>query len=145
MTSSSPSWGRNVSSFCTTDARELMMAERRPERVAHLVQAELARWLLQDAKDPRLRQITITAVQMTPDLRLARVYVRALGSSDAAGIVRVLTRASHAVRGAIGHALGLRVTPELRFEYDATPDQAERVEALLRSANTSAHDDEDDA
>jgi ribosome-binding factor A len=54
------------------------MAERRPERVAHLVQAELARWLLREAGDPRLQQVTITDVRMSPDLRLARVYVRTL-------------------------------------------------------------------
>ena len=52
------------------------MAERRPERVAHLVQAELARWLLREAGDPRLQQVTITDVRMSPDLRLARVYER---------------------------------------------------------------------
>src|SRR5205823_3941256 len=55
------------------------MAGRRPERVAHLVQAELARLLLEEAKNPLLREVIVTLVRMTPDLRIARVYFRTLG------------------------------------------------------------------
>ena len=118
------------------------MGERRPERVAHLVQAELAALLLR-AGDPRLREVTITGVRMSPDLRLARVYVRTLG--DAAGrpaMLRGLARAAHFLRGEVGRALGLRVTPELRFEYDTTPDTARRLEELLRTGNRGTDEDE---
>ncbi len=119
------------------------MAGHRPERVAHLVQVELARLLLEEAKNPRLREVIVTAVRMTPDLRLARVYFRTLGpASDAKGLTRALEGASHFLRGQVAHALGLRVTPELRFEYDATPDTARRLDDLLRAAGTAA-DDED--
>ena len=109
------------------------MAERRPERVAHLVQTELASWLLREAEDPRLRQVTITAVRMSPDLRLARVYIRTLaGPEGGAEAVRALRHGASHLRAVLGRELGLRVTPELRFEYDATPDQARRVDELLR-------------
>ena len=108
------------------------MAERRQERVAHLVQAELGRLLLREAKDPRLREVTITAVRMTPDLRLARVYFRTLAVEEhPESALRALERAAHFLRSAVGRALGMRVTPELRFEYDTTPDTARRVETLL--------------
>ena len=111
------------------------MAGHRTERVAHLVQAELARLLLEEAKNPRLREVIVTAVRMTPDLRVARVYFRTLG--DAAGapeLERALTGAAHFLRGEVAHALGLRVTPELRFAWDETPDTARRVDSLLREA-----------
>jgi ribosome-binding factor A len=119
------------------------MAERRPERVAHLVQAELARWLLQEAGDPRLQQVTITAVRMSPDLRLARVYVRTLAGPEAGDeMLRALRRGASHLRAVLGRALALRVTPELRFEYDATPDQARRVDELLRRGVPPDSDEE---
>jgi ribosome-binding factor A len=109
------------------------MAERRPARVAHLVQSELASLLLRDAKDPRLQQVTVTAVRMTPDLRVAHIFFRTLGAGDAdGGTRRALERAAPFLRGEIGRSLGLRLTPELRFEYDTTPDTAQRLEDLLR-------------
>ena len=112
------------------------MAERRPERVAHLVQAELATLFLRVANDPRLRDLTVTAVRMSPDLRVARVYVRTLvDTTDArAAALRALARAATFLRGRVGRALGLRLTPELRFEYDTQPDTARRVDDLLRAA-----------
>lgn len=117
------------------------MAERRPERVAHLLQAKLAELLLR-AGDPRLHEVALTAVRMSPDLRVAHVYVRAVsGPAGREGVLRALARANHFLRGAIGRALGLRVTPELRFEYDTLPDSAQRVEDLLRG---TASRDEDE-
>lgn len=108
------------------------MAERRQERVAHLLQAEMARLLLHEVRDPRLRDVTVTGVRITPDLRSARLYVRTLAGADAAGPALVaLTKATPFLRGAIARALGLRVVPELRFEYDTLPDRARRVEELL--------------
>src|SRR5439155_24604872 len=84
------------------------MAERRPERVAHLVQAELARLFLRGTNDPRLDGVTVTGVRMTPDLRVARVYVRTLGPADAQpATMRALARAAHFLRGEVGRALGL--------------------------------------
>jgi ribosome-binding factor A len=119
------------------------MAERRPERVGHLVQAELARLLLRDAKDPRLQRVTVTAVRMSPDLRVARVYFRTLGDAAAAEDTRrALARAAPFLRGEIGRGLGLRVTPELRFEYDTTLDTAERLDALLRRSSPRNETDE---
>lgn len=111
------------------------MAERRPERVAHLVQAELARLFLRGTNDPRLHDVTVSEVRMSPDLRVARVYVRTLGGPETRPTsMKALARAAHFLRGEVGRALGLRVTPELRFEYDETPDTAQRVDDLLRGA-----------
>ena len=119
------------------------MAERRPERVAHLVQSELAGWLLREAGDPRLQQVTITGVRMSPDLHLARVYVRTLAGPEAgAEAVRALRHGASHLRAVLGRELGLRVTPELRFEYDATPDQARRLDELLRQGTASESDEE---
>ena len=120
------------------------MPERRPERVAHLVQAELAGLFLRGTNDPRLRDVTVTGVRMSPDLRVARVYVRTLGEADArTAALHALGRAAAFLRGAVGRALGLRVTPELRFEYDTTPDTARRLDDLLREA-AAGHDEDEE-
>jgi ribosome-binding factor A len=121
------------------------MAERRPARVAHLVQAELADLLLRAVKDPRLQQVAVTGVRMTSDLRVAHVYVRTLGMAEAQStVLRGLERATPFLRGEIGRALGLRVTPELRFEYDSTPDTARRVEDLLREGTAGPDSGKDE-
>src|SRR5205809_500852 len=94
-----------------TDSEPGAMAERRPERVAHLVQAELATLFLRVANDPRLRDLTVTAVRMSADLRVAHVYVRTLGdTADArAGPLRALARAMAVHLGTLDpFASGLR-------------------------------------
>jgi ribosome-binding factor A len=121
------------------------MAERRPERVAHLVQAELAALFLRGTNDRRLHDVTVTEVRMSPDLRVARVYVRTLApTADAAATLRTLGRAAPFLRGAVARALGLRVAPELRFEYDTTPDTARRLDDLLRSAAPHGGEEDDE-
>jgi len=119
------------------------MAERRPERVGHLIQAELAALFLRHTHDPRLHDVTVTAVRMSPDLRVARVYFRTLGGDEAREPTqRALARAATFLRGAVGRALGLRVTPELRFEYDTQPDTARRLEDLLHG---TVRDEDDES
>jgi len=120
------------------------MADHRRERVEHLVRAELATLLQREAKDPRLASVTVSAVRMTPDLRQARVFYRALGDpAELPAVQRALERATPFLRATLGRSLGLRVTPTLQFEYDTTPDTARRLDELLRGATTSPDDDED--
>jgi ribosome-binding factor A len=119
------------------------VAEHRRDRVAHLVQVELANLLLREARDPRLQSVTITAVRVSGDMRLARVYFRTLTLEAApTEAQRALERATPFLRRSLGHALGMRVTPELRFEYDTTPDRARRVDELLDGAQGDEPEEE---
>jgi len=100
--------------------------------VAHLIQAALARLLVEEARSAQLRDITISAVRVSADLRVARVYVRSLAAvPNPTETVAALGHAAGFLRREVGHALGLRVTPELRFAYDDLPDTARRIESLL--------------
>ena len=120
-----------------------MADHHRRDRVAHRIRAELAGLLQREARDPRLQSVTVTEVQVTPDLRLARVYFRTLTAEAAPREAQAaLRKATPFLRGALGHALGMRVTPELRFEYDTMPDSARRMDALLDEAHTKDEDDE---
>jgi len=121
------------------------VAEHRRDRVAHLIRSELAGLLLREARDPRLQAVAITHVRVTADLRLARIQFRTLTpeamprESQAA-----LRRATPFLRGALGRALGMRVTPELRFEYDTTPDTARRLDTLLDEVRGEKPDEGDE-
>jgi ribosome-binding factor A len=119
--------------------------QRRPERVAHRVQAELAQLLLRELGDPRLRGVQVTAVRMTPDLRTARVFVRTLtGAAAAPAALAAFERATPFIRSCLGRTLGLRYVPELRFEYDTVIDTAARMEAALKEAGATSGGDEEE-
>ncbi len=106
---------------------------RRPGRVGEMVLRELSQMLLRDLKDPRLRGVTLTSVQMTDDLRLGRVFFSHLeGRAQAPEAVRGFRSAAGFIRRQIGRALGLRYTPELEFEFDPGLECAARIGELLR-------------
>lgn len=77
--------------------------------------------------------ITVPEVRMTPDLKLANVYVMPLGGEHAPEIVEALNRHKKFVRGRIAPGLDLKFTPDLKFFVDTTFDEFGRIDALLRS------------
>ena len=106
---------------------------RRAERVAEGVRAEVALFLRGGAKDPRIRgMVTVTGVEVTRDLRHARVFVSVLGSPEERdSTMQGLASAAHHLRGSIGRALRLRAAPEIDFRLDESIAHAARIEALL--------------
>lgn len=121
------------------------MAGHRTDRVGALLQAALSELLLRTIKDPRIGMVTITGVKLSPDLKHATVYVSTLG--DEATHARMLAGLASArpyLQSQAGRRLGLRFTPELRFEIDPSIDSAERVERLLRTARALRVDEPDD-
>jgi ribosome-binding factor A len=106
---------------------------RRSERVAEGIREEVATFLAEDAKDPRIvGLVTVTGVDVTRDLRHAKVFVSILGSDEEreATLEGLESAASH-LRSRIGRALRLRVAPEVTFRYDETIARAAKIEALL--------------
>lgn len=108
------------------------MPTRRQERVGRAIQQEISELLLRGSKDPRLAGVTVTGVEVTPDLRIARVYVSVLGDEQArkdAG--EGLDRAAGFLRREVAHRLNMRVTPELAFVFDESWDRGARIDELL--------------
>jgi ribosome-binding factor A len=106
---------------------------KRADRVSGLIQQELSRLLWREVKDPRLAQVTITAVRVSPDLRQARVSFRGLaGPEQLQGVLEGLESARGFLRGELGRRLRLRYAPELSFEVDQSVDWSLRVAQLLR-------------
>jgi ribosome-binding factor A len=118
------------------------MPGHRTDRVGALLQAALSELLLRGAKDPRIGMVTITGVKLSPDLKHASVYVSTLGDADAQKrMLAGLASARTYLQSQAGRRLGLRFTPELRFEIDPSIDAAERVERLLRASRAPERDD----
>jgi ribosome-binding factor A len=107
----------------------------RVKRVAEGVREELASLLVDEVKDPGAAGAIVTRVEMTNDLRSAKVFVRRLegGDDEAArrSLIAALGRASGMLRREVTQRLGLRHAPELRFVYDDGLDNTTRVEQLL--------------
>lgn len=120
------------------------MSRFRPERVAGQIQKIVSEMLRSgDIKDPRVCAATITEVQVSRDLGLARVFYTVLGPDEerrvaAEGFAKVAAY----VRRRIGQELTLRQVPELRFEYDHSSETGRRIDDLLREARRSESDTE---
>ena len=105
---------------------------KRATRVADQIRMEVADILMRKAKDPRVSSVTVTDVELTNDLRLARIYVTTLQEDDgAAGVFAGLAKASGFIRAELGRRLSLRYTPELQFEKDVSGPRGDRVLSLL--------------
>lgn len=87
-----------------------------------------------ELRDPVLRDcaITVSEVRLGSDLRSATVFISPLGGGDAGDIVEALSRAASFLRGAVAKRVRLRFMPSLRFAYDESFDQADRIDALLK-------------
>ena len=104
----------------------------RPDRVGDLIRSEIASLLARDVHDPGIGFVTITRVQVTPDLQQARVYYTALGDEKARrNTARALDRAAPFLRRQIGSRLRLKRVPELEFLYDESIAGQDRIEQLL--------------
>jgi ribosome-binding factor A len=104
----------------------------RPDRVADQIRAEVASMLAREVHDRGIGFVTITRVQLTPDLQQARVLYTALGDDKArATTAQALQRAAPFLRRQIGARLRLKRVPELRFFYDDAVAGQDRIEQLL--------------
>lgn len=120
------------------------MSNRRAERIASVIHAELARLVREEVKDPRVGSISITNVSIKPDLSVAKVrYLPLGGAGDRAQVQAGLEAAARFLRGPIGRALGIRHAPELRFELDPNVEYAAHMESLLRNLPPPAAEGEE--
>src|SRR5215831_17728900 len=106
---------------------------QRASRVGDQIQAEIASLLTREVHDPGIGFLTITRVQVTPDLQQARVYYTTIGDDKARReSSRALGRATPFLRRQVGQRLRLRRVPELTFFYDESIEKGDRVERILQ-------------
>jgi len=105
----------------------------RPDRVADQIRAEISVMLAREVHDPGIGFITVTRVEVSPDLLLARVYYTTIGSdSQRRDTVKALQRALPFLKYQIGKRLRLRRVPVLEFFFDKSVEHQARVEELIR-------------
>jgi ribosome-binding factor A len=106
---------------------------RRPDRVAEAIREEVAGFLADGVKDPRVRGlVTVTGVDLTRDLRHAKIFVSIMGSeAERTETLEGLSAVAAHLRGRVGRALRLRVAPDISFRSDPSVAHAARIESLL--------------
>lgn len=110
---------------------------QRQLRVGEMVRHALANLLLRgDVHDTALSShvVTVPEVRMSPDLKIATVYVMPLGGDGGDRVVEALSRHKKYIRGCIAKDVNLKYMPDLRFHYDDTFDEVSRIDAIMRSS-----------
>lgn len=109
------------------------MAHRRAEKVAEAIKEEVSSIIQKEVNDPRLGFLTVTAVELSNNLRYARIFVSVYGSQEEkTKTLKGLQSATPFIRREIGHRIKLRWTPEIIFKWDESIEKGARIDDLLR-------------
>ena len=104
----------------------------RIEKLQELIKQEMSKMLLKELKDPRIGFVTVTDVEMTGDLREAKIYVSVMGGAEQVkSSLEGLQSALGFIRREIGHRIRLRFTPEISFALDTSLDYGDHIQKLL--------------
>lgn len=102
----------------------------RAQRVAEQIRHELALVLMRESKDPRIHDVTLTAVEVSPDLENAKVWFTLL-KGDPAEVTHALNHAAGYLRSELAHRLRLRSMPRLIFKFDESVERGARLSRLI--------------
>lgn len=109
-----------------------MSNQLRVEKLQELIKQEVGKMLLTDIKDSRIGFVTVTGVEMTGDLREAKIFVSIMGNDEQIKTSwEGLQSALGFIRREIGHRIKIRFTPEISFELDKSLDYSEHIQKLL--------------
>ena len=119
-----------------------MAKQLRIEKLQELIKQEMSKMLLNDLKDPRIGFVTVTGVEMTGDLREAKIFVSVMGDADKVqSSLDGLNSALGFVRREIGQRIRLRFTPEISFALDTSLDYGDHIQKLLLQVEGETHAD----
>ncbi len=105
----------------------------RTRRVADRIQLELGEILSTRTEDPRLRTLTVTGVDVTRDLSIAKIWISgSVATEDQPHVLQALGRAAPYFRSLLAPRLKLRIVPVLHFQFDHSIEAVERIDQLLR-------------
>lgn len=116
------------------------MTTRRQAQLAEFLRDEISEIIQRELKDPRLGFVSITRVELSPDLRYARVFVSVLGSDeDRIETMRALEGAAGFIRHLLKPRMHVRHIPEISFREDRSMEHAEQVARTLRELRDQLH------
>ena len=115
----------------------------RMERVNQLIMQEISMIIQREMQDPRLRFVSITNADVSPDLHFAKINFSVLGNAEQVEEVeKTLNRASGFIRKLVSSRITLRNVPELDFVYDPSIEYGARIEETLKEIKEANHSDE---
>ncbi|GAB6137609.1 30S ribosome-binding factor RbfA [Halanaerobaculum tunisiense] len=117
------------------------MGHHRQQRVASLIQEEVSDLLQREMKDPRIGFVSVTDVEVSGDLRHAKIFVSILGDDDKEETMEALQSAEGFVRTEIGQRIRLRHTPEVIFRYDDSIERGARIFEILEDIDEEPEDE----
>jgi ribosome-binding factor A len=122
-----------------------MAAKRnnRKQRVNDVIQSALAVIVQEASSDLDIGMVTITGVEVAPDLAHAKVFVSILDDTQIKETIKKLNAGSKTIRYALAHAVKLRMTPDLKFVYDDSTVRGNRITSLISIALKDAPSDDD--
>lgn len=112
----------------------------RTDRVSALLRREVATLVHEDVRNQQLPEISVSDVEVSRDLAVAKVYITALDPEQARPALALLKEEAKRYRQALARLMSTRTVPELRFHYDDSVDRGGRIDALLRENPTKAED-----
>jgi len=112
----------------------LKKAQGRPQKLGDLIQRELSQLVQRELRDPRVGMITLTSVDVSPDLSHAKVFFTVLQKEHLEDASTGLRRAAGFLRSQLAKRIKLYTTPELRFVYDESVERGDRLSRLIDSA-----------
>jgi ribosome-binding factor A len=122
-----------------------MRKTRRTSRVGESVRDALVDVFRHEIKDLDLGLLSITGVEVSPDMHFARVFISGLDEKQTKDTVRELQQRQGFIRSQLGKRIRLRSTPELDFKFDETAMRAGRIESILADVRSSAGGDDEDS
>ncbi|MCV9887703.1 30S ribosome-binding factor RbfA [Metabacillus halosaccharovorans] len=115
----------------------------RANRVGEQMKKELGDIIGRKIKDPRIGFVTVTDVNVSGDLQIAKVFISVLGDEEQRqNTLKGLAKAKGFIRSEIGQRIRLRKTPEIQFEFDESIDYGNRIETLLHELNAENKEEE---
>lgn len=106
----------------------------RPQRLGDLIQRELSGLIRLELRDPRVGMLTITSVDVSPDMSHAKVFFTLLEKDKLEDTLHGLKRSAGFLRSQLARRITMYTTPELRFEYDESVERGDRISRLIDSA-----------
>jgi len=109
-----------------------MLPYRRSQRVSDLLREEVADIIMKKVKDPRLGFVTVTGVDITDDLKMAKVYISILKEEDRETTLDILNSARSFIRSEVAKRVRMKSIPSIEFRIDESIEYGSRIEELLR-------------
>lgn len=121
-----------------------MLPYKRSQRVGDLIREEIADIIMYKLKDPRIGFITVTGVDMSPDLKTAKVFISILKEEEREPVLEILNASRNFFRSLLSKRLKMKIIPHVEFRLDTSIDYGFRIDSLLKEIREHKDDTDED-